>query len=214
MRCTLCDTWCAMLYLCCESYSLHVYLLSKYGVDSWGGSLVFLEKKKNTLAYRKLNPGVQLKWKVSNFHVCEQQEWGKFLMILEPQFKIILTLHELTSHLPFPTGQHPFPAHAILLWTKLRIWSKLKLIQKKKKKRHFCLWLVPWSSSMSSSTNISASPREEAKWDENKLSGREGGQDCCLRQQWELKVYLKLQLEVFHICIFFIKTKSSCSALV
>lgn len=57
-------------------------------------------------------------------------------------------LHELTSHLPFPTDQQPFPAHAFLLWTKLRIWSKLKLIQKKKKKGSFTsdsfLDLVQW----------------------------------------------------------------------
>lgn len=41
-------------------------------------------------------------------------------------------LHELAFHPSIPTGQQPFSAHAILWWTKLRIWSKLKLIWKKK----------------------------------------------------------------------------------
>lgn len=173
---------CAILYLYCESYSLHAYLLIRGGVESWGDSLVILGKKKTKpLANQKLNQGIGLEQKVSNLCVHEQQEWGKFLMILELQFKVILTLHELAFHPSFPTGHQNFPARAILWWTKLRNWSELKLIRKKK--RQFYLWLVPWSSSMSSSANISASPREEAKRGENKLSGREGGQDCCLRQQ-------------------------------
>lgn len=36
------------------------------------------------------------------------------------------------SHPSFLIGQQPFPAHSVLWWTKLRIWSKLKLIEEKK----------------------------------------------------------------------------------
>lgn len=64
---SLCTT---VYYLYCEQYGLHIHLLIIDGYSgSWGGSLVILEKKK-TLANQKLNQGVKLEQKISNFCTC------------------------------------------------------------------------------------------------------------------------------------------------